>query len=96
MRQINDCHRLSREQQRELPNLRRCVPSTLVTADIIDLLTEKNADLARLLIEAAPIMDLAPSDLKVFIVSAFGVTAREYQNYEIRRQRAKNQAQGVE
>jgi len=82
MKEINDNHRLSREQQRELPFLRNCIPSTISTSDVINLLNDKNTRLSRLLIEAAPIFDVVPHDLKVYIISAFGVKSDEYLFYD--------------
>ena len=82
MKEINEKYRLSRDQQRELPLLRRCVPSNIKLSDLINLLDQKNPTLARLLIEAAPIFEVAPHDLKCHIISAFNINADEYLAYE--------------
>jgi len=79
MNKLTTSHKLSRSQMCELPMLRRYVTSSLQLPHVIELLSAKNKDLARLLVDAAFIFNISPVDLKCHILAAFGVSCREFQ-----------------
>lgn len=62
---------------KELPFLRPLITKEVKTVNIIKFLTEKDSNLARLLLEVAPLFDAAPRDLKAHILAGFGVTHTE-------------------
>lgn len=66
---------------KELPALREIIKDSTKTEDIIELLTLKNPNLARLLIDVSPLFDSSMRDLKAHIVAVFGVKAEELKDY---------------
>ena len=62
---------------KELPFLRPLISKEVKTVNIIKFLTEKDSNLARLLLEVAPLFDAAPRDLKAHILASFGVDHKE-------------------
>ena len=66
---------------RELPALRKVVPLGLKTETIIQLVTQCNSRISRLLLDAYPFFDAAPQDLKVHILAAIGITAEMLEDY---------------
>lgn len=66
----------------DLPRLRKVVPKNLTVEEVSDLLISKNAMLARLLIDSAPLFNSSPKDLKVHILASFNISSDEFLNYK--------------
>lgn len=62
---------LTKAAIRDLPELRKVVRSDIKVEDLYELLSAKQPDLARLLVDAAPIYDLSALDLKIHILAVF-------------------------
>lgn len=70
-----------RPQHLEMPALREVVPIAVKLEDLLQLFHRKNTNIHRLLMDIGPMFDLAPHDLKVYILAVCGVSATEFTNY---------------
>jgi hypothetical protein len=66
---------------KELPGLRKLIKKDVDTKRLIGLMSSKDPELSRLLLEVSPLFDAAPNDLKVHILAAFGISESELQKY---------------
>jgi len=69
--------KLTPNQIRDIPNIRNSIPSNIKTESIYNMVSKKNENLARELIDCAPIFDFSPFDLKVYILAVFGISSSE-------------------
>lgn len=80
-RKLNSMPTEKTSSVKELPLLRPLIKPDLKTADIIELLTRKDQDLARLLLEVSPLFDESPRDLKAHIFAVFGIKEKELREF---------------
>jgi hypothetical protein len=73
-RKLNSVPTEKTSSVKELPYLRNFITKKTKTVDLIELLTKKDPEMARLLLEVSPLFDAAPRDLKAHILATFGVT----------------------
>lgn len=66
---------------KELPHLRILLTKDLKTVDLIELLSKKDSNLARMLLEVSPLFDASPRDLKAHILAVFGVDQEDLRSY---------------